>query len=540
MNLFIKNQYLHFPVKNGAEKITFQFLLAGEMVREFEVELAVSSEPDWWAFYDVSEFKGKEIVIITKGRQTRKIEDQLPRLIEQDEKIKDAENLYKEKLRPQFHFSARRGWNNDPNGMVYYNGEYHLFFQHNPFGIKWGNMHWGHAVSKDLVHWQELPIALYPNSLNDMAFSGGGLVDQGNTAGFKTGEEDVIVVSFTSTGRGECIAYSNDCGRHFEEYGGNPVIKHRGRDPKIIWYKPEDKWVMVVYDQEEDSRRYAFYESRNLKSWKYLSAIDGFFECPEFFELPVDGDENNRKWVLYGAAWREDERGNRHATRSSYMIGSFDGKNFNSETEIIDGHLGPNFYAAQTFSNVPGGRRLMIGWMSGAEFPGMPFNQCMTIPLELGLRTTSEGIRLFFTPAAEITSLYSGKEVYGNQINVTEANDLFKCVSAELLDINLEIEHAESGEMMLIVRRLPIIYNFETHELTSQGKTGILEPVDGKIDLRILVDRSVIEIFGNDGLISIAAGGDIFAADDNNILLKGDGQVKIFSLKINEMQSAWQ
>jgi len=510
------------------------------MVREFEVELAVSSEPDWWAFYDVSEFKGKEIVIIAKGRQTRKIEDQLPRLIEQDEKIKDAENLYKEKLRPQFHFSPRRGWNNDPNGMVYYNGEYHLFFQHNPFGIKWGNMHWGHAVSKDLVHWQELPIALYPNSLNDMAFSGGGLVDQGNTAGFKTGEEDVIVVSFTSTGRGECIAYSNDCGRHFEEYGGNPVMKHRGRDPKIIWYKPEDKWVMVVYDQEEDSRRYAFYESKNLKSWKYLSAIEGFFECPEFFELPVDGNENNRKWVLYGAAWREDERGNGHATRSSYMIGSFDGKNFNPETEIIDGHLGPNFYAAQTFSNVPGGRRLMIGWMSGAEFPGMPFNQCMTIPLELGLRTTSEGIRLFFTPAAEITSLYSGKEVYGNQINVTEANDLFKCVSVELLDINFEIEHAENGEMMLIVRGLPIIYNFETHELTSQGKTGILEPVDGKIDLRILVDRSVIEIFGNDGLISIAAGGDIFAADDNNILLKGDGQVKIFSLKINEMQSAWQ
>jgi len=540
MNLFIKNQYLHFPVKNGAEKITFQVLLAGEMVREFEVELAVGSEPDWWAFYDVSEFKGKEIVIIAKGRQTRKIEDQLPRLIEQDEKIKDAENLSKEKLRPQFHFSARRGWNNDPNGMVYYNGEYHLFFQHNPFGIKWGNMHWGHAVSKDLVHWQELPIALYPNSLNDMAFSGGGLVDQGNTAGFKTGEEDVIVVSFTSTGRGECIAYSNDCGRHFEEYGGNPVMKHRGRDPKIIWYKPEDKWVMVVYDQEEDSRRYAFYESKNLKSWKYLSAIEGFFECPEFFELPVDGNENNRKWVLYGAAWREDERGNGHATRSSYMIGSFDGKNFNPETEIIDGHLGPNFYAAQTFSNVPGGRRLMIGWMSGAEFPGMPFNQCMTIPLELGLRTTSEGIRLFFTPAAEITSLYSGKEVYGNQINVTEANDLFKCVSVELLDINFEIEHAENGEMMLIVRGLPIIYNFETHELTSQGKTGILEPVDGKIDLRILVDRSVIEIFGNDGLISIAAGGDIFAADDNNILLKGDGQVKIFSLKINEMQSAWQ
>jgi len=539
MNLLVKNQYLHFPVKNGAEKITFQFLLSGKMVREFEVELAVNSEPDWWAFYDVSEFKGKEIVITTKGEQTKKIEDQLPRLIEQGEKIKDTENLYKEKLRPQFHFSPSRGWNNDPNGMVYYNGEYHLFFQHNPFGIKWGNMHWGHAVSKDLVHWRELPIALYPNSLNDMVFSGGGLVDQGNTAGFKTGKEDVIVVSFTSTGRGECIAYSNDCGRHFEEYGGNPILKHRGRDPKIIWYKPENKWVMVVYDEEGNSRRYAFYESKDLKSWKYLSAIEGFFECPDFFELPVDGDENNRKWVLYGAAWREDEEGNGYATRSSYMIGSFDGKHFNPETGIIDGHLGPNFYAAQTFSNVPGGRKLMIGWMSGVEFPLMPFSQCMTIPLELSLRTTSKGIRLFFTPPAEITSLYSGKKVYGNQLNIAEANNLFKCVSAELLDINLEIEHAKNGEIMLIVRALPIIYNFETHELTSQGKTGILEPVDGKINLRILVDRSVIEIFGNDGLVAIAAGGDIFAEDDNKILLKGENQVKIFSLKINEMQSAW-
>ena len=158
--------------------------------------------------------------------------------------------MYQEKYRPQFHFSPRIGWNNDPNGLVFYKGEWHLYFQHNPYGWNWGNMHWGHAVSTDLVHWTQLPIAIYPFKYGDWVFSGGAVVDEDNTAGFKSGAEEVIVASYTSTGRGEAIAYSNDRGRTFTDYAGNPVVKHQGRDPKIIWYGPGKHWVMAVYDEE--------------------------------------------------------------------------------------------------------------------------------------------------------------------------------------------------------------------------------------------------------------------------------------------------
>src|SRR5262249_26639977 len=184
--------------------------------------------------------------------------------IEQSDEHKASEPLYTEKLRPQFHFSSRRGWLNDPNGLVYSRGEYHLYYQHNPFGWSEGNKYWGHAVSRDLVHWQELPIAISPKSYGDWVWSGSAVVDAANTAGWRKGEESVIVAAYTSTGRGECIAYSNDGGRTFADFEGNPVVTHTkgdGRDPRLLWYgaraDPSEKrdgsgvpghWVMAVYD----------------------------------------------------------------------------------------------------------------------------------------------------------------------------------------------------------------------------------------------------------------------------------------------------
>ena len=234
--------------------------------------------------------------------------------VHQADTIAGSEDLYRERLRPQFHFSSRRGWLNDPNGLVYHKGEYHLFYQHNPYGWAWGNMHWGHAVSTDLVHWQELPIAIYPHRFGDWAFSGSAVVDRQNTAGFKKGDEDVLVAAYTSTGRGECIVYSHDRGRTFTEYDGNPVVKHSGRDPKILWHAPGKHWVMAVYDEADDKRGIAFYTSPDLKKWEQQSKIDGYFECPDIFELPVDGDRSRRKWVLVrGRRGLRRRRVRRHA-----------------------------------------------------------------------------------------------------------------------------------------------------------------------------------------------------------------------------------
>ncbi len=230
----ITKRYLHLPVKNGVKRVKMKVTAGEKTVDEFDIELAPDT-PDFWVFLDLKKYHGQQATVSvdrlpadSRGLASARMSDELP----------GADHIYHEKYRPQFHFSPIVGWNNDPNGLVYYRGEWHLYFQHNPYGWNWGNMHWGHAVSKDLVHWKQLPIAIYPHAYGDWVFSGGTVVDQDNTAGFKSGNEDVIVASYTSTGRGEAIAYSNDRGRTFTDYEGNPVVKHDGRDPKIIWYAP--------------------------------------------------------------------------------------------------------------------------------------------------------------------------------------------------------------------------------------------------------------------------------------------------------------
>jgi len=530
--VLIERRYLHLPVTNGAAKRRVRYLIDGRTVREFDIELA-DGEPDFWVFSDVSRFRGRTLTIEVDRLPSDS--QGLASIVQADE-VPGADSLYREKLRPQFHFTSRRGWNNDPNGMVYSDGEYHLFYQHNPYGIKWGNMHWGHAVSRDMIHWEELPVAIYPHRFGDWVFSGGGTTDPHNTAGFQTGDEEVIIASYTSTGRGECIAYSNDGGRTFREFEGNPVVTHRGRDPKIVWYEPQKKWVMIVFDEPRGEWRYALYESKDLKHWQYLSAIPGFHECPELFEMPVDGHQDNKKWVVYGAE-RRDEKGRRRVARSSYMVGSFDGHTFTPETGILGGHLGPNYYAAQTFSGAPNGRRVMMGWLSGAVYPNMPFSQGMTVPLELSLRTTPDGLRLFFYPVKELESLRQEAHL-ARGLTIERADAMLKDIDAELLDLAIAFE-PRGGELRLDVRGVPILYHGPEQTLSFRNKTARLGPIGGKIHLRVLIDRSVIEVFGNKGRAALSAGGELFSEEQPDIRLSGD-RAGAIDLEVYELQSIWR
>ncbi len=224
--LTLEQPFLNLPIKNGGPKRQMSVLIDGQSPRSFEIELA-DGEPDWWAFMDIGPFKGRKATI-----QVDKLPEDSTGLkaIDQSDRIKNSETLYREKLRPQFHFSARRGWNNDPNGLVFYKGEYHLFFQHNPYGWNWGNMHWGHAISRDLIHWEQLPEALYPDEHGTM-FSGSAVVDWNNTAGFQTGAEKVLVCIFTAAGSPftQGLAYSNDRGRTWVKYEHNPGTASPGR-----------------------------------------------------------------------------------------------------------------------------------------------------------------------------------------------------------------------------------------------------------------------------------------------------------------------
>jgi fructan beta-fructosidase len=513
-------RYLHLPVKHGAAKRRMTLLVDGHPWREFDIELA-EGEPGFSVFVDLQSIKGKKLTIQVDRLLSR---SGVLKSLRQADEIPDAGILYKEKHRPQFHFTSRRGWLNDPNGLVYSKGEYHLFYQHNPYGWDWGNMHWGHAVSKDLVHWQELPIALYPKRYDDWAFSGSALVDRANTSGLKKGDGDLLIAAFTSTGRGECIAYSNDRGRTWTDLPENPVVKHSGRDPKVIWHAPSKRWVMAVYDEHAGKRWIAFHTSADLKKWQFASRIEGFYECPDLFEAAIDGQKENTKWVLYAAD-------------GQYILGDFDGKTFKKESgKHVLWH--GNFYAAQTFSDVPDGRRIQIGWGVGITFPGMPFNQQMTVPCELTLRTTTEGPRLFAFPVKELDSLHERKHSFAELTLKPKDNPLVK-ISGELFDIRATFAVGKAKAFGFTIRGTEVVYDVEKQTLSCKGRTAPLKPVKGKIRLRLLVDRGSIEIFGNDGAMAMSIG--LIPPDKDRSLsaFSRGGNTSVPALEVIELRSAW-
>ena len=453
----------------------------------------------------------------------------------QNRKSSAADTLYNEKYRPQFHFTPRKNWTNDPNGLVYYKGEYHLFFQHNPFGIKWGNMTWGHAISTDLVHWKQLPNAIKPDELGTI-YSGSAVVDWNNTSGFQTGTEKVLVAFYTSAGKHapvkkpftQSIAYSNDRGRTWVKYKNNPVIEHiraNNRDPKVVWHEPTKAWIMALYLDKDD---FVLFSSKNLRQWVQLQELKlpKSRECPDFFELPVDGDPNNTRWVFWGANGR-------------YLLGTFDGRKFTPQTEPLGSRVG-NFYAAQTYSDIPksDGRRIQIAWMAGGKFPGMPFNQQMSIPCELTLREFPEGVRLCRAPVREIKKL-RGAEYSWNNTALWPGENLLADISGQLFEIQCEIELRTASEVGFNLRGTPLLYNVEEKVLSCKDKKIQLTPANGRIRLHILLDRTSIEIFPNDGRMTMHF---CFPLDANNTsvdVYAHGGRAKIKTLNLWKLKSIW-
>jgi fructan beta-fructosidase len=529
----LQKKYLNFPVRNGAEKRLIHLIIDDKIVREFEIELA-HDEPDFWVFLDISDFTEKKATLRIDKYDPAK--DKGFDSVYQADTYIGQENVYKEKLRPQFHFTSKRGWNNDANGMVYYKGQYHLFYQHNPYGWNWGNMTWGHAVSEDMIHWIELGDAFHPDRLGTI-FSGSAVVDVNNTAGFQTGDEKVILCFYTSAGgtnpmsKGQpftqSIAYSNDRGRTWKVYEGNPVISHingGNRDPKVIWHGPTNKWVMALY---LDDNTMGFLTSKDLKSWELQSRLKCFHECPELFALPLDGDRNSEKWILYGGS-------------GDYLIGAFDGRKFTPEAGPIPFQHGNCFYASQTFSNIPveDGRRIQMAW-GRVDMPGMPFNQMMLFPVTLTLRTTKEGPRMFAEPVHEVEKLHRRKWLWKNEVLKPEEN-LLSDVSGELFHIRAELKVGDVQEIGFIIRSIPVVYDVQKRHLSCQNKTAPLKPVDGNIRLELLVDSTSIEIFGNDGRIYMPIG--VILADNSKSLeiFTKDGNAEVQSLEVFELSSIWR
>jgi len=537
----VRHPYLHFSIRNDSSERKVKFIVNGKTVKECILQLA-NGNPDAVVYSDVSAYKGMKMRIEIDHFPNPEV---LNKVVQSDF-LPGAEEIYNEKYRPQFHFSPRRGWVGDPNGLIYYMGEYHLFYQHNPYGIKWGNMHWGHAVSKDLVHWKELPITLYPPEFGDDPYSGSAVVDSLNASGFKTGLNNPLILFYTSTRRGVCISYSNDKGRTFTEYSGNPVLKLGGSDPKVIWHEPTKQWVMVTFtkissEKFDKSSGFTFYTSIDLKNWKKNSRIEDYWECPELFELPVDRDKKNTKWIVYSNTTPSlSSINNRVGGR--YVIGSFDGKTFTEESAKLQFNYGNIYGAAQSYNNIPvaDGRRINIGCAFRLQTPGMPFAQMMNFPTELTLQTTEEGVRLFAMPIKEIKSLYV-KSINFPNIELKPQAKVLPGVEGDLFDINAEFSIGnKTQELGLNIREIPIKFNAITNQLTCGDCTATLKPIGGLIKLRILVDRTSIEIFANDGRVYMPIG--VVPKDSArsiSVFSKG-GDTKIKVLTVNLLKSAWE
>ena len=516
----VSKKYLWLPVQNGAPKQRMRFRLGDETVHEFEIELA-RERTDFHVFSDVSAFAGKTLVI-----DGVRLAGASQPAIEQHDALPAAADLYREPLRPQFHFTSRRGWLNDPNGLVWADGEYHLNYQHNPYGHEWGNMHWGHAVSKDLLHWRELPIAIYPRQFGDWAFSGSAVLDERNDSGFGTRERPPLVAAYTSTGRGECIVYSLDQGRTWTEFEGNPVVKHAGRDPRLLWHAASKQWVMALYDEFEGKQWITFHTSPDLKAWTFASRIDGFYECPDIVELPVDGKAADTRWILYGAD-------------GQYALGSFDGKVFHPEGDKLTKHRvwHGQFYAAQTFSRTPDGRCIQIGWANGIGFPGMPFNQQMAVPVELTLKRTPAGVRLFAAPIEGLASLEE-RPADRKELRLESGKPLELATEGSELRLRLEkFTLPADGDLKLTLGGEALVCHGGDQAL--QVRDLRIPLGSDSLTLDILIDRRSAEVFVDGGRIAVSRERSAPPAKGVTIEWTGKTAATIGSLRLANLKSTW-
>jgi fructan beta-fructosidase len=421
---------------------------------------------------------------------------------------------------------------NDPNGLVFHDGEYHLFYQYNPLGNVWGHMSWGHAVSRDLVHWEPLPIALHEEN-GIMIFSGSAVVDWQNTSGFGTEHNPALIAVYTGHSefqQTQNIAYSTDRGRMWMKYSGNPVIAigvREFRDPKVFWHETTGQWIMVTV--LADQHKVRFDGSPDLRHWTHLSdvgpagAVEGIWECPDLFPLTVEARPETRKWVLKVDVWK--------GIGAQYFLGDFDGTRFiNDATDdpILRVDYGEDFYAAQSWSDAPDGRRIWIGWLNNWHYanviPTSPWRGQFSVPRELHLRRYPEGLRLVQQPVEELMQLH--QSLY----HVVDAD--IATVNTQLAALKMNIAQEIKVEFALGTARefgikictdnaeeTVIGYDAQTQDLFVDRRrsgdsafsvkfAGVhrapLPPEQGKIRMHIFVDSCSVEVFGNDGYTVIS------------------------------------
>lgn len=489
-------------------------------------------------------------------------------------KVSAPDNDYMNEIyRPQYHYTAEKNMINDPNGLVYYRGEYHLFHQYNVSGA----VHWGHAVSTDLVHWKHLPSALFPDEIGQI-WSGSAVVDENNTSGLQSGNEKVLVALFTYSqpngDQSQGLAYSNDKGRTWQKYAGNPVMPNPGmrdfRDPKIFWHEESRQWMMLLAAGDHVN----LYSSPDLIHWTYESefgqnagAHGGVWECPDLFPLAIDGDPGNTRWVLSVSVIDGSPAG---GTGMQYFVGDVVMENGhwifmneNPPSQVLWTNYGKDFYAGVTWNNAPESRRLMIAWSDNWQYrdvmPTHPFNGQLSSVRELGLRAYPEGIRMVQSPVKELQTIRGAGKAWYDQ-SVHPGSNVLDNLSGDAYEIIAEFQTdtATAANFGFRVRKngnqyTEIGYDRMSGQLfVNRSNSGIvahpqfpgvhiapMEPEDNKIKMHIFVDRSSVEVFGNDGKNVIT---DLIFPDLNSFgieLFANDGTVKLNSLMFYPLKKIW-
>lgn len=528
-------RYLMLPVQEANDDARINILADGKIAETIYVRLA-KSKTDYAVPFDLSPYKGKNVIldIVTpQGRSS--VREAKEDACWKGLALTDSADLTdrETKYRPLFHFTPRYGWMNDPNGMFYKDGVWHLYYQYNPYGSKWQNMTWGHATSADLVNWKHEPIAIRPDGLGSI-FSGSGAVDRGNTAGFGN---DAVIALYTSAGTSQMqsLAYSTDNGKTFTKYPANPILtlESEARDPNMFYNAETGEWNLVLAHALDHEM--LFFTSPDLKSWtlqssfgKGIGAQDGVWECPDLFQLPVDGTDE-KKWVLI---CNINPGGPFGGSAIQYFTGDWDGKTFTADT-AADGSIptkwldyGKDNYALVSWSDAPDNRRTAIGWMSNwqyaAEVPTMQYRSANTLPREIGLFRGADGqIYASSTPSPEVTALRDKLVVNASKVSVKKNARVYTlpAVNDGVCEIiaDFDAQKADSLEFVLSNKagdRVVMRYNSADRTISfDRRESGIIDfsesfpavtvaptfEKNGKVTLRIFIDRSSIELFGNGG-----------------------------------------
>ena len=525
----IKRKYLAFRIAGGDQEhdLGVNLIINGQVTRSATGWRSDRLAPSSW---DVSAWAGQKArvqIVDQAGGDWGHIDADQLRQTDHPERLPEtAGALYQESLRPQFHFTARQwtvnrlnpgrqqeGWVNDLNGLIYYDGEYHLFAQ------RWAKC-WIHAVSRDLIHWTELAPAFWEEQPGSGVQSGTCVVDYHNTSGLSPDPATPPLIAFFPRwdNRQQCLAYSLDHGRTWQFYAKNPILEHPERDPKVFWYAPGQQWVMMLYGDSQ----YHILTSTNLLNWQDTHhPIKDSYECPDFFELPVDGDRQQMKWVLI--------QGN-----GNYSAGTFDGHEFKEETGRRACDVGPNFYATETWANTEtgDGRRIQTAWMRGSDFPNMPFNQQISFPCELTLHRTSEGLRLFRQPIRELDGLHHGQDVWTNR--TLRPNAVLPLEPAgQLFHIKLDATIPDGARLTFNLRGVKV-------ELTRKTVACGTHPVPVQTQIRqveLLLDRGSIEVFANQGEVSLTRY--VLPLEDGLSVQAEGGDIHLQALRVYPLNSAW-